>query len=312
MRSAIEVPIAALQPSDSPRIDGESDEHIRRISETDEDVPPIVVHRSTMRVVDGMHRLQAAVLQGKLHIEARLFDGTEGEAFVLSVWLNTNNGLPLSRPDRMAAVRRIVDAYPRWSDQAIATVTGVSDKTVAVIRRRAAPNGPGADYRVGRDGRRRPLNMVEGRLRASSLIHADPDVPLREVAKKAKISLGTAVDVRRRVRQGENPLPKRLLEDVTPAAAIPAPRPDPGESEGKNEDGPGRELPSLRVLLRDPALRFHREGKVILRLMHMHMRTDKEWDDLLDGIPVHCRATLAKAAHHCSRVWQRIAERLEG
>lgn len=35
-------------------------------------MPPIVVHRATMRVIDGMHRVRAAKLRGAAHVAAIL------------------------------------------------------------------------------------------------------------------------------------------------------------------------------------------------------------------------------------------------
>src|SRR4051794_13870261 len=90
------VPLAALQPADSPRQSGEDDEHIRVLAESATRLPPIIVHRATMRVIDGMHRVGAAQLRGDETIEARFFDGTSQEAFILAVRSNITHGRPLS------------------------------------------------------------------------------------------------------------------------------------------------------------------------------------------------------------------------
>ena len=60
------VPVELLRHADSPRLDGESPDHIRTLAESGSDLPPILVHRETMRVIDGMHRLRAAILNGQL------------------------------------------------------------------------------------------------------------------------------------------------------------------------------------------------------------------------------------------------------
>ena len=62
-----------------------------------------------MRVVDGMHRLLAALLNGRQTIEAELFDGTADEGFLRAVRENVVHGLPLSQADRRAAAARIID-----------------------------------------------------------------------------------------------------------------------------------------------------------------------------------------------------------
>ncbi|MFC7729983.1 hypothetical protein [Actinomadura keratinilytica] len=69
-------------------------------------LPPILVHRRTMRVVDGMHRLRAARLQGRCEIGVRFVDGPDADVFVAAVRANIGHGLPLSLADREAAAAR--------------------------------------------------------------------------------------------------------------------------------------------------------------------------------------------------------------
>jgi hypothetical protein len=63
----IAVPVLALRPADSPRLNGEDKAQIARLAETETPLPPILVDRRTMRVIDGMHRLMAASVQGAKH-----------------------------------------------------------------------------------------------------------------------------------------------------------------------------------------------------------------------------------------------------
>jgi hypothetical protein len=133
----VQVPVTALKPGFSPRVDGENTKHARALAASGVDMAPLVVHRSSMRVIDGMHRLQAATLRGLDRVLVRFFDGSADDAFVLAVQLNSRHGLPLSPADRRAAANRILRSHPHWSDQAVATVTGTSDKTVAALRRRS-------------------------------------------------------------------------------------------------------------------------------------------------------------------------------
>jgi uncharacterized protein YerC len=202
------VPIRSLVPSQSLRINGEHTDHVRTLAETDDKLPPIVVHRATMRVIDGMHRLRAAALRGREHIDVEFFEGDEEDAFVLAVELNARHGLPLSHADRAAAVARIINSHRQWSDRAIASVTGVSDKTVASIRR-SSPEFPQSNTRMGRDGRSRPVNSMEGRMCAAEMITTRPNSSLRQVAKEAGISVGTARDVRKRLEAGQDPVPRQ-------------------------------------------------------------------------------------------------------
>ena len=58
------VPVSALRAGQSPRQAGENLEHVRALADTTDELPPIIVRRADMRVVDGMHRLRAARLRG--------------------------------------------------------------------------------------------------------------------------------------------------------------------------------------------------------------------------------------------------------
>src|SRR3954471_3912118 len=74
-----------LHPSESLRMGGVNEEHVLALVESAADLPPILVHRATMRVIDGLHRIRAARLRGDDAIEVRYFDGSEDDAFVLGV-----------------------------------------------------------------------------------------------------------------------------------------------------------------------------------------------------------------------------------
>ncbi|GAB3882596.1 hypothetical protein GCM10029964_040590 [Kibdelosporangium lantanae] len=113
------VPIRSLLLADSPRVAGQDENHVRALARFEGRLPPIVVHRPTMRVVDGAHRLRAALHRGEDEIEVNFVDGPDHDLFVLAVELNAGQGLPLSRRDRMTAATRIVRTHPtartaRW------------------------------------------------------------------------------------------------------------------------------------------------------------------------------------------------------
>src|SRR5258705_432071 len=83
-------------------------------------------------------------------------------------------------------------------------VGGLGARTVGNIRGRLEVDMDAdiARARTGRDGRVRPLDNAEGRLRASAIIKEKPNASLREVAREAGISPSTVRDVRQRVTQG--------------------------------------------------------------------------------------------------------------
>jgi hypothetical protein len=167
-----QVPVSALLPADSSRVAGENTDHARLLAGVKVPLPPIVVHRPSMRVIDGMHRLQAARMRGDEVISVLFFEGQEADVFVLAVELNQAHGLPLSRADRRAAAQRIIESHPEWSDRRIAEATGLAAATVGSIRRCSTVQTEQSNARggrVGRDGRVRPSDGGEGRRRAGEL-----------------------------------------------------------------------------------------------------------------------------------------------
>ncbi|WP_419992816.1 ParB/RepB/Spo0J family partition protein [Streptomyces boninensis] len=301
------VPLSALLPADSPRMGGEEPEHVRALAAAGDGLPPIVVHRQTMRVIDGMHRLRAAELRGDQDIAARFFDGAQRDAFVLAVEANLGHGLPLTPAERSAAAIRIIASHPDWSDGRIANRTGISARTVSALRRRSTDTvQPVA--RIGRDGKVRPVDSSDGRRTAGRILARQPDASLREVATQAGISPGTVRDVRDRLRRGEDPVP-----DAAPRRR-PAPPSSPAAG-GRSADDrqPAAALEGIFQHLRqDPALRGTDNGRLLLRLLAMHLPATGVWDLALSSVPVHQRATTAAAARACACAWEELAVALTG
>ncbi|WP_345430038.1 ParB/RepB/Spo0J family partition protein [Actinoallomurus vinaceus] len=307
----------SLLPADSPRLAGEDAAHTQVLAGLESRLPPILVHRETMRVIDGMHRLMAAKMCGSKTIEVRFFDGTETMAFLLAVKSNITHGLPLSLADREAAAARIVSSQPEWSDRAIGAATGLSAKTVGAIRQRATADSPQLHARIGRDGRVRPLDASQGRLRASEIIRDRPDAALREIAREAGISVGTARDVRERIKDGRDPLPLRqratersAAGPIAPAAARPAIRPPLLRRARRSIEvidwGSTRE--KLRA---DPALKYAESGRQFLRWFDAHVVGLDDWKLVVDAVPPHWANDIVVLARYCSDRWLDIARQVE-
>jgi ParB-like chromosome segregation protein Spo0J len=291
------VPIDELLPGDSPRIDGEDGEHVRILAETQDALPPIVVHRSTMRVIDGMHRLRAAIARGDSEIAVEYYHGTTADAFIRSVHDNVAHGLPLSRTDREAAVRRIIQSHADLSDRAIARIVGLSPPTVGAIRRRTSDRNFQSNTRIGQDGRRRPLGTVEGRLRASEIISDRPNASLRDVAREAGVSLGTAQDVRKRMNRGESPVPTAL--------SIPQPR------SGLVPDAHRRDITNIiHMLRRDPSLRFTEAGRALLQWLGVYTVLS-EREQFMNAIPEYYADIIVEVARSCAEAWTQLGNDLE-
>jgi ParB-like chromosome segregation protein Spo0J len=300
------VPIASLIPSDSPRVAGENSQHVHMLAEL-EVKTPIVVHRQTMRVVDGMHRVRAAAERGRDTIEVRFFDGDVREIFILAVMLNASHGLPLSLADRTTAASRVMRSHPNWSDQMIAELTSLSGKTIAAIRARSTSDIPKLNKRMGRDGKARPLNVTHGRRLAGTLMRERPGASLREIAREAGISLGTAQDVRRRLRSGLDPVP-RGPETADVAIRTPGVLPRP-----RSGDEPLAQADVLRMLSRlkdDPSLRFSETGRRLLRLLDVLSISSDTWAQVATGIPAYWADAVESLSRACADAWSQFADRV--
>jgi hypothetical protein len=304
------VPIESILVADSPRLAGESAEHAQLLAQSDETLPPIIVHRDSMRVIDGMHRLKAAELRNQREIDVRFFDGDEDEVFVLAVRANTKHGLPLTRADRTAAATRIIRSHPQWSDRMIAGITGLSPKTVGGTRRRLTEELPRLNTRLGHDGRVRPVDSAEGRRLTARFIIDNPDATLRQVAKGAGVSLSTARDVRNRIRRGDSPmLPKRGERADGP---VPGEQRETVEPQAPARDGFPGAAQILPILKRDPSIRYTDQGRLLLRLLDANtMLRPDQWAGLIDNVPPHCRRLVASAARECSEVWRQVAHQVQ-
>ncbi|MFG1794851.1 ParB N-terminal domain-containing protein [Nocardia sp. NPDC049149] len=297
----VEIRLETLALAGSPRILGENVEHIRALAEVDAVLPPILIHKKTMRVIDGIHRVKAAVLRGATTIRAQLFDGTDHEAFVLSVRMNNSHGLPLSLSDRRAAAARILAQFPEWSDRAIAATVGLAHGTVGRIRLSSTDQDGQSNIRMGRDGRTRSLSADDGRRRVGELIADMPEAPIRELAKAAGVSVGTAHDVRQRIRRGEEPVPRRHTDVAKATKKKPC-----GPQTANEPKDPTVLIQGLRT---DPSLRFTEPGRALLRRLAAHP-TEQEWDALAVGVPDHCTKTVAQLAGTIANDWLKFAERL--
>ncbi len=302
--SVVWVAIGSLSVADSPRMSGENSEHARVLAETQEQLPPIIVHCATMRVIDGVHRLRAAKLRGQDQISVRFFSGDEEDAFVLAVRSNIAHGLPLSLAEREAAAKRIVTSHPQCSDRMIASMSGLAAKTVAKIRKRHSEASGEVAARIGRDGRVRPIDRSAGRTLAIDLITSNPDLSLRQVARVAGISPETARDVRNRLRQGED---KRSREGG---------RPEGGRAELANCAGRARASTEDRALITrrlgaDPALRLTETGRALLRLLHINLMAKQDWAKIGENVPPHCSTVVADLARDCAQQWAEFADQVE-
>jgi ParB-like chromosome segregation protein Spo0J len=300
------VSINSLLPGQSVRLAGENLTHTRALAELYDELPPILVHRDTGRIIDGAHRCHAARIHGLTEVTARFFEGSEEAAFLLAVRLNMTHGLPLTLADRRAVATRIVDSHPEWSDRTIASLSGLSAFTVGTIRKSSGVDSQQASTRIGRDGRIRPVDSAQRRRLARQLLSERPTASLREIAKEVGISPSTVQDVRQRSERGEDP-------------ALPSQRKGVGgdPSQRRRHNGrPARQAPLqseaiLAKLRRDPSLRFNEAGRALLALLSQQTEATGNCSRFVDGLPPHCAGLIADLAFAIANEWHSFGEQVE-
>jgi ParB-like chromosome segregation protein Spo0J len=205
----------------SPRRRGTANSHVEQLVESGGDWPPILVQRSTMKVIDGAHRLAAARVLGWTTVGVVFFDGGDDEALVEAIRCNRSHGLPLTLQDRKAAARDLLARHPDWSDGRVAEICSLSPKTVANQR----PQTAASQSRLGRDGRLRPVPSTAVRARIAQAIAYHPDASLRAIATATHASPETVRSVRRSM-QPASPLRDAALP-ATPTRVTGPRRPPP-------------------------------------------------------------------------------------
>ncbi|MCS0638058.1 winged helix-turn-helix transcriptional regulator [Streptomyces sp. LP05-1] len=298
------VATAELGPADSPRHDdGGAERDGPPYPAPDDPLPPLVVHRPSMRVVDGTRRLRAALRRGQPEVRVRFLDGPPEDAFVFAVEANNRYGAPLSPAERRTAAARILRSHPHWSDRAIASVTRLSAKTVGGLRHTLAEPAGKRSFTLGRDGRKRPVSSAEGRELAGRLIAENPEASLRDIAARAGISPGTVRDVRRRLARGESP----LAGDTRTVAKRGRREPPGGAGAAAAETGTA----AYQALFQDPELRVTAAGRLLLRLLEAHPFDAGQWSRIADSVPSDRVDAVSAVAESYADAWHNLATRLK-
>lgn len=306
-QNTVRVPIEHIRDADSPRSGGIDAVHAESLAQLEVDLPPIIIQRSTMRVIDGMHRLTAARLEGRSDVRARFLDCGDHDAFIMAVQLNVTHGMPLSIADRSAAARRILGSHPHLSDRSIARTAGLAAKTVSALRQKLGLES--GEARLGHDGKIRPLNGAVGRQAAADLIAERPDATLREIARQAGISVETARSVRERIRTGQDPVLDRRKDGRS------LPRAPVRQVAVKLPEAPADLAEQLRNILeairRDPKLRYTEAGRSVLYWLGSRVLIPDEIPASVQQIPPHCRLKIGELARSCAAAWIQLALALD-
>lgn len=284
------VALTALSSGDSPRSRLIDPDHVALLVEVVPDVPPILVDRGTMVVIDGHHRVAAATQLGLETIAVQFFDGDAVEALICAIRRNTTHGKPLTVSERKRGGERLLRESPALSDRAVAEICGLSTPTVAGLRSSGSTGH--LPSRVGRDGKARPVDPVPGRERAAEILRMAPATPLRVVAERARTSVGTARDVKRRLLAGDSIVPKRYRPRDAEFDPPPARQPEESLAQWSAPE----ELAGSDQQLRD--------------WLGSHWISDTEWDRLVlrassEGRQHH----LVEYARGIADMWSRFVER---
>jgi len=195
-------PLSDLKTGIRPRRGGIRADHVKTLAELGGRWPPIVVSRNDHRIVDGVHRVEAAKALGHTTIVAMLFDGSADEAYVASIKYNVEHGLPLTLAERKEGAHHILRAHPTWSDRRIAAICGLSPVTLGSLRARMreasglVPDDVRSERRIGRDGRSRPVDTLGARQRVAEAIVQAPELSLRKISAQVGSSPETVRSVR--------------------------------------------------------------------------------------------------------------------
>jgi ParB-like chromosome segregation protein Spo0J len=295
--AAVPLSISALTFGDSPRSEL-NPEHVKTLADSKNAWPPILVHGPSGTVIDGVHRVGAAMARGEGTIEAHIYEGNIDDAFVLAVRMNVHHGLPLSRADRRAAAERIMASHPQWSNRLIAAAVGMAASTVATIRARSDDRADHSAIRVGRDGRARPVHNTPGRLRAYQVLVEQPSSSVRAVARRAGVSPSTVHDVRKRLANGMDPLPKQLRATCDSLSERLA---------GQLLDAAA----AISQMTKDPAVRSTEVGRFLLRWLDANRATLAECEQAVAATPSHWVQAVARIAKSYAQSWTAVAGLLE-
>lgn len=313
--SIVPMSISSLLLDTSPRQGGENDEHIRVLAESGKQLPPIIVHVPSMRVIDGIHRVRAAIMRGENMILAKEYHGTDEDAFALAVRMNIAHGLPLTRADRTAAATRIIQSHPQWSDRMIATIVGLSPKTVTKVRHRSTVENPQSTTRLGQDGRLRPVNPAAGRQRVAALLAGNPTSSIRTIAQQAGVSSSTVHYVRQCLRTGQHPTPDQhqAPDDRRQPGTTSTTGADPhhGTAHSQASAGRGNIAAILADLSKDPSQQTSDTTQSLLRCLDRYRIEIPRAKKIIKMVPPHLASSVAQLAREYGQLWTHIATQLE-
>ncbi len=216
------------------------------------------------------------MLRGDDTIPVQYFEGSDAESFVQSVQANVAHGLPLSASEREAATERIVRIYPDC---------------------------------------RRPVDGAPGRKKAVDIMRERPEAPLRAVAQEAGVSLGTAHNIRAKLRseaKADVDGPGQERKDTSRKKGASAP---PGEATAgaapRSAEAQQAQRQLLSSLRQDPSVRMTEKGRLLLQWLGILTLDAEGRQQFADSMPAHRLLSVAQLAQDCSATWRQLATELQ-
>jgi len=257
--------------------------HVRYLASVYEELPPILVQRLSLRIVDGAHRLAAAELLGLDQVKVAYFSGADREAYIEGLRLNVRHGLPFTLRDRTAAAANLLSLCANWSDRRIAITCGVAPGTVG--RMRATVQNGQLPRREGIDGRLRPADPKEARRHISQVLAVMPNAKTHELVALT----GSAPATVRSARRGPSPIWLTNGQRAEPGA-------DQGSGPSPKEDA---------------AFSCDARAQAFAAWFQSHLIDESHWAGLIQAVPIGRMYTLADEARRQARCWERLAKQLE-
>ncbi len=118
-------------------------EHYRRLGAV-EGLPPVkCIHDTDGRyhVYGGLHTLVGVLMTGGKEIVAIVHDGTELDAYALSLQQNQNHGLQRSREDEDTVLWTAFEKFPSWSIDRVASWCGIDRERVQRVHAKLVADG---------------------------------------------------------------------------------------------------------------------------------------------------------------------------
>lgn len=217
-------------------------EHYREVLDS---CPPVTVFETDKGplLADGFHRVEAARRERRDSIAVESRAGTRADAVTFAAGANLRHGKPLTKAERVEAVRRVKNAHPDWGKKRVAAALSLPVTTVGRYLRELEDRGP-VD----------PL--YQGKVDEGSALVAQIKAHDRDSAEFFGMALHTLG-------------PDGFRKFVTDAGADPLGRVPPGRgdrlprSPGDQSDPPHRKRRSRGARLKNPAAHMlHAETKL--------------------------------------------------